>query len=192
MRGQPNPAEAVDEMTKNDIFHKILKHFQCHFCLQCCEGAAVSVKQEELELLMVENPSVLNYLDENIIQNVFKAPCGLIKGAGCSQYLRRPESCALYPFLYMQNTPVLALCPMGIEILAEMNLYDANKKSSSELNAYSKKELIELQAELKKKYDGMGYPDKQMEVMTLNIDGMEKFLKYLERKSETNHGIIRR
>lgn len=60
-------------------------------------------------------------LDINAIRDRLKAPCGLLEGKLCSVYEKRPWSCRVYPFAWVQpGLLVLYQCPMGREVTAEL------------------------------------------------------------------------
>ncbi len=115
-----NEKRAKEELIPKIV--EILQRFKCERCASCCRNAGIDLSPDEaVEILRLKGKAYFDMLDINAIRDRLKAPCGLLEGNLCSVYEKRPVSCKVYPFAWVQSgVLVLYQCPMGREVTAEL------------------------------------------------------------------------
>jgi Fe-S-cluster containining protein len=120
----PNYAIVIDT-NREEIIPKIveiLQWFKCDLCASCCRNAGIDLSPDEaVEILRLKGRAYFDMLDINAVRDRLKAPCGLLEGNLCSVYEKRPMSCKVYPFAWVQpGLLLLYQCPMGKKVTAEL------------------------------------------------------------------------
>ena len=120
----PDYTIAIDT-NKKEIISKIveiMQRFKCERCAACCRNAGIDLSPDEaVEMLRLKGRAYFDMLDINAVRDRLKAPCGLLEGNQCSVYEKRPMSCRVYPFAWVQRGPLLIYqCPMGRKVTAEL------------------------------------------------------------------------
>ncbi len=113
------------DTNKKEIISKIveiLQRFKCDMCASCCRNAGIDLSPDEaVEMLRHKGKAYFDMLDINAVRDRLKAPCGLLEGNLCSVYEKRPVSCKVYPFAWVQpGLLLLYQCPMGKKVTAEL------------------------------------------------------------------------
>ncbi len=120
----PDYTIAIDTNRKEIISKivEILQLFKCDLCASCCRNADIDLSPDEaVEILRLKGRAYFDMLDINAVRDRLKAPCGLLKGNLCSVYEKRPVSCKVYPFAWVQpGLLLLYQCPMGKKVTAEL------------------------------------------------------------------------
>ena len=111
------------DTNKKEIISKIveiLQRFKCELCAACCRNAGIDLSPDEaVEILRLKGRAYFDMLDINAVRDRLKAPCGLLEGNLCSMYEKRPMSCKVYPFAWVQpGLLLLYQCPMGKKVTA--------------------------------------------------------------------------
>lgn len=142
------------------VLKNILSYFECKRCGECCVCAPIFLYDEEVDTYSkLYGNSFFDMLDENIVDNHLKAPCGFLENKLCKLHnIRKPLTCAIYPFslknkslfksslydsvgishekyivssIYIDAT----LCKVGMEIDKEfLNFCEYNKIKATPLN----------------------------------------------------------
>lgn len=119
----PDYTTAIDTNRKEIISKiiEILQRFNCDLCAACCRNAGIDLSPDEaVEILRLKGRAYFDMLDINAVRDRLKAPCGLLEGNLCSVYEKRPMSCKVYPFAWVQpGLLLLYQCPMGREVTAD-------------------------------------------------------------------------
>ena len=120
----PDYTIAIDINRKEIILKivEILQRFKCDQCASCCRNADIDLSPgEAVEILRLKGRAYFDMLDINAVRDRLKAPCGLLEGNQCSVYEKRPMSCRVYPFAWVQRGPLLIYqCVMGRKVTAEL------------------------------------------------------------------------
>jgi Fe-S-cluster containining protein len=120
----PDYTIAIDTNRKEIISKivEILQRFKCDLCASCCRNADIDLSPyEAVEILRLKGRAYFDMLDINAVRDRLKAPCGLLEGDLCSVYEKRPMSCRVYPFAWVQRGPLLIYqCPIGRKVTAEL------------------------------------------------------------------------
>lgn len=118
--GRLKEKRAKDELIPKII--DILQRFKCERCAYCCSNAGIDLSPDEaVEMLRLKGKTYFDMLDTSAVRDRLKAPCGLLDGNLCSVYEKRPMSCKVYPFAWIQRgLLVLYQCPMGREVTSEL------------------------------------------------------------------------
>jgi Fe-S-cluster containining protein len=177
------------------MIEKCLSFYNCKKCGKCCHEYPVSLGDDELLVLLKKDGNrVFDLLDESVVSNILKPPCGYLKNKECSIHEIKPFVCKLYPFsLSRGNIIVLFFCPLGKEIYEEL---------STCLDNYAKRKGIEIspeqQAEIQEEidtrenaseeiYNMCGYKmtgNKELLGTAIFYEAIPVFLKYLQQKSK--------
>lgn len=115
----------IEKKAKEELIPKIaelLQHFSCEQCASCCRNAGIDLSPAEaVEMLRHKGTEYFDMLDSGSVRDRLKAPCGLLEGNRCSVYEKRPESCRIYPFAWVQRGALaLYQCPLGREVTAAL------------------------------------------------------------------------
>lgn len=104
------------------ILSGILTHFECERCAECCCDCPPTLSDDEVgEYLGVRGVAFLDMLDELVIHNALRVPCGFLEAGRCSIHSIKPFVCRVYPFSFKNiGFVTLCLCPMGKKIDAEL------------------------------------------------------------------------
>jgi Fe-S-cluster containining protein len=181
------------------MIEKCLSFYNCKKCGECCHKYPVSLEDDELLVLLKKYGNrVFELLDEGVLNNVLKPPCGYFKNKECSIHEIKPNVCKLYPFsLSRGNIIVLFFCPLGEEIYEDLSTcldnYRKQKgiKISAEQQAEIRKEIETRDNASERIYNTCGYKmtgTKELLGTAIFYEAIPVFLKYLQQKSKHNQG----
>ncbi len=161
----------------DQIAIEILKYFECKRCGLCCK-MPVGLTAEDIERLYKIDKTILDKLDERIVDNYLKTPCPYLRGNECTVYEYRANVCRTYPFMSFYNIGRCGLrqCPLGKEIFLKIKDFDPLIELGR-LDEDSKGVINEYDEQL---------PERQeMETVFFNsVELLKKFLKYLQRRNQ--------
>jgi len=104
------PLEDLDAIV-HEIYNRVSREIDCTECGHCCRTFSPILNKEELRILS-ENIGIsilqfeeqyLEEYDENNEYIVMNLPCPFLEGNHCAQYEFRPEACASYPYLHLED-----------------------------------------------------------------------------------------
>lgn len=159
---------------------EILKYFECKRCGLCCK-MPVGLTAEDIERLYKIDKSILDKLDERIVDNYLKAPCPYLRGNECTVYEYRANVCRTYPFTSTYDIVAFGLrqCPLGKEIfkkIQDSNLFKKELERLERLDEHSQGVINE--------YDEQFPEVHEMETVFFSVELLKKFLKYLQRHNQ--------
>lgn len=141
----------IEEKREKDIalfLKKILSHYECKRCLECCRDCTPMLSEDEVMTYMkIVGPKFLDMLDETCTMDVLKAPCGFLRDQKCGIHDKKPSVCSLYPFSLKTGMITLYLCRMGKDIEKDVKLF---------YTEYSKQHNIKIPKEVQQKVEAWG------------------------------------
>ncbi len=167
--------------------------FECKKCGECCRDCSVQLTDDEMMVLLKrDGEKVFDMLDENVVSgNALKAPCGYLKNNACEIHDIKPFVCRIYPItLKYPHFLAICLCPMGIEMVKELqnciNEYKRRKNIRAPSDAEERKlrQAFGLGQDLSHDvFDAAGYQrGRMMDQAYFPYTAIPLFLKYLKSK----------